>query len=130
MADRYKEVIKRVRAEEIPLIQAERESFDSTHAEVGAYLVGIWGLPPSIVETTAWHHVPSTSGACTFTPLTAVHAANVLIGDGDFSHLGKKEVLDERHLESVGMTDRKRNWKRIYESVTWGMQAKAEVKHD
>jgi len=39
-------------------------------------------------------------------------------------------VLDERHLENVGMTDRKRNWKRIYESVTWGMQAKAEVKHD
>src|SRR6266513_100649 len=66
MADKYKEVIKRVRAEEISLIQAERESFECTHAGVGAYLVGIWRLPPSIVETIAWHHVPSTSGARSF----------------------------------------------------------------
>ncbi len=97
---------------------------------MGAYLVGIWGLPPSIVETTAWYHVPSSSGACTFTPLTAVHAANVLIGEGDFSHRGKKEAFDEKHLENVKMADQKDNWKRICESVTWGMQAKAEVKHD
>ena len=130
MADKYKEVIKRVRAEEISLILAERESFECTHAEVGAYLVGIWGLPPSIVETIAWHHVPSTSGARSFTPLTAVHAANVLTGAGDFSHLGKKEAFDERHLENLGMADRKDNWTRICEGVIWGMQAKSEVKHD
>ena len=41
--------------------------------------------------------------------LTAVHAANVLTGAGDFSHLGKKEAFDERHLENLGMADRKDN---------------------
>jgi HD-like signal output (HDOD) protein len=117
-----------VRSHELPLTQAERKSFDCTHAEVGAYLVGIWGLPQSIVETAEWHHLPSTSGARSFAPLTAVHAANALIGAGDFSHLGEEQSFDEKHLEDVGMTDRKDSWRRICEGVIWGMQAKAEVK--
>jgi putative nucleotidyltransferase with HDIG domain len=129
MADRYKEVVKRVRTEEVTLVEAERQSFECTHAEVGAYLVGIWGLPPSIVETAAWHHLPSTSGARTFAPLTAVHVANVLIGTGEFSHLGDHQALDEQHLADVGMADRKENWKRLCDSVIWGAQAHTEVKH-
>lgn len=53
-----------------------------------------------------------------------------MTGAGDFSHLGKKEAFDERHLENLGMADRKDNWTRICEGVIWGMQAKSEVKHD
>jgi len=29
------------------------------HAEVGAYLLGLWGFPNPIVEAVAYHHVPS-----------------------------------------------------------------------
>jgi HD-like signal output (HDOD) protein len=32
---------------------AERELFGATHAEVGAWLLGIWGLPVPIVEAMA-----------------------------------------------------------------------------
>ena len=39
--------------------EAEREEFGTTHAEVGAYLFGLWGLPESIVEAVAYHHSPS-----------------------------------------------------------------------
>jgi HD-like signal output (HDOD) protein len=28
------------------------------HAEVGAYLLGLWGFPNSIVEAVAFHHSP------------------------------------------------------------------------
>lgn len=38
------------------LIAAEREAFSVTHAEIGAYLLGIWGLPFHIVEGVAYHH--------------------------------------------------------------------------
>lgn len=42
-----------------PLHEAEREVIGATHAEVGAYLLGAWGLPYSIVEPVAFHHTLS-----------------------------------------------------------------------
>lgn len=42
----------------IPAHEAERATFSSTHAEVGAYLLGLWGLPHPIVEAAALHHRP------------------------------------------------------------------------
>ena len=32
--------------------------FGVSHAEIGAYLLGLWGLPPAIVEAVAHHHHP------------------------------------------------------------------------
>jgi HD-like signal output (HDOD) protein len=43
---------------ERPLHELEREYFGVSHAEVGAYLLGIWGLPYSLVEAVANHHRP------------------------------------------------------------------------
>jgi putative nucleotidyltransferase with HDIG domain len=34
---------------------------EAHHAEVGAYLLGLWGFPNSIVEAVAFHHAPSLS---------------------------------------------------------------------
>jgi HD-like signal output (HDOD) protein len=31
----------------------------ATHAEIGAYLLGLWGLPYAIVEAVALHHTPT-----------------------------------------------------------------------
>ncbi|MGQ0826752.1 MAG: response regulator [Actinomycetota bacterium] len=37
-------------------LDAERERFGATHAEVGAALMSLWGLPSGIVEVAARHH--------------------------------------------------------------------------
>ena len=42
----------------MPLWEAERCLQTVTHARVGAYLLGAWGLPYSIVEVVAHHHEP------------------------------------------------------------------------
>jgi HD-like signal output (HDOD) protein len=34
----------------------EREAFGATHAEIGAYILDLWGLPTSTVEAVATHH--------------------------------------------------------------------------
>jgi hypothetical protein len=31
----------------------------TSHAELGAYLLGLWGIPDNIVEAVAFHHRPS-----------------------------------------------------------------------
>ena len=62
--------------------------------EVGAYLLGLWGLPSPVVEAVAWHHRPRDCPQQTFSALTAVHAANIL-DQGAASAEGTAEVLDE-----------------------------------
>ncbi len=41
------------------LVEAEYAVLKTSHAELGAYLLGLWGLPDNIVETIAFHHNPS-----------------------------------------------------------------------
>ncbi len=41
------------------LTAAERRLFGVSHAEAGAYLLGMWGLPDLLVETVAHHHNPA-----------------------------------------------------------------------
>jgi HD-like signal output (HDOD) protein len=45
--------------ERLPLFECERLTTGSTHAEIGAYLLGLWGLPYSVVEAVAFHHTPT-----------------------------------------------------------------------
>ena len=42
----------------IPAHVAEASTWGVTHAEIGAYLLGLWGLPFQIVEAVANHHAP------------------------------------------------------------------------
>lgn len=55
--------------------EAEKLIFGATHAEVGAYLLALWGLPDDVVEAVGFHHRPLESGGHVFTPLTVVHVA-------------------------------------------------------
>jgi HD-like signal output (HDOD) protein/CheY-like chemotaxis protein len=60
------------------LYQVEFDSLGVTHAEIGAYLLGIWGLPYSIVEAVAHHHRPQRVPASAWGIVGAVHVACVL----------------------------------------------------
>lgn len=42
----------------MPSHVAERMTWGATHAELGAYLLGLWGLPFQLVEAAAHHHQP------------------------------------------------------------------------
>ena len=40
--------------DKIPMLEAERRLLRATHAQIGAYLLGLWGLPSPIVEAVAF----------------------------------------------------------------------------
>jgi HD-like signal output (HDOD) protein/ActR/RegA family two-component response regulator len=52
--------IELARAEDLPLAECERRITGASHAEIGAYLLGLWGLPYSIIEAVALHHTPGS----------------------------------------------------------------------
>jgi HD-like signal output (HDOD) protein len=54
--EELKRAITLHRAEKRPLIDCETQTIGASHAEVGAYLLGLWGLPYPIVEAVAMHH--------------------------------------------------------------------------
>lgn len=49
-----------------------------SHAEIGAYLLGLWGLPHAIVEAVAYHHRPEHASAARLDVVGAVYIANLL----------------------------------------------------
>jgi HD-like signal output (HDOD) protein/ActR/RegA family two-component response regulator len=68
------------RAEHLPLIECERRTTGATHAQVGAYLLGLWGLPYSIVEAVALHHSPTAVTGGSYDLLSALAVAHALLG--------------------------------------------------
>jgi len=64
-----------------PLQDLEEKAFGVTHAEVGGYLLGLWGLPYSVVEAVSNHHRPERIIAPIYS-LSAITAISSAIMDG------------------------------------------------
>jgi putative nucleotidyltransferase with HDIG domain len=94
----------------ISLHEAELEVFGTTHAGVAAYLLGLWGLPASIVEAVAFHHTPHKSDLRTFGPLTAVHVADVLDHELKAEPTERPAKLDADYLAALGVQERLDTW--------------------
>ena len=62
----------------IPIQDAEMEIFGATHAEVGAYLLGLWALPDAVVEAVAYYYAPRRCVTQQWSALTLIHVANAL----------------------------------------------------
>jgi len=58
--EEYKQVVDLAEQKQMHLFQAEKAIYGVTHSEVGAYLLGLWGLPQDIVEGIAFHHRPGS----------------------------------------------------------------------
>lgn len=71
-AEQYAAVTDRVRRTGVPCSVAEQEVFGVSHCEVGAYLLGRWGLPITIVEAVAHHHRPRELSSAAATELLAM----------------------------------------------------------
>jgi HD-like signal output (HDOD) protein len=71
--------------EKIPLHEAETLIIGASHAQVGAYLLGLWGLPYPVIEAVAHHHTPECVPQSELDPLVAVAVAHALLPEHDAS---------------------------------------------
>jgi HD-like signal output (HDOD) protein len=93
---------------------AERERLGVTHAEVGAYILGTWGVPFGIVDAVAGHHEPRRFGAACPEATSALHVADVLATELESEGTpGVVAPLDEEHVSNVGWSDRLATWRRL-----------------
>ena len=93
-----------------PTWMVEEQAFAATHADVGAYLLGLWGFTDDIIEAAAFHHCPGACLARAFGPLSVVHAANVLEHESRSPGDARAE-LDTAYLTELGLVDRLDAWR-------------------
>jgi len=108
----YGQAVTLAQNQNLPAWEAERATFGATHAEVGAYLLGIWGLPNTIVEALAFHHCPSHSTEKTLRPLTVVHVADALTHEQQAAACESPQAsIDLDYLTTLGLVDRLPLWR-------------------
>ncbi len=99
-------------------------SCGGSHAELGAYLLGLWGLPDLIVEAVAMHHHPGkVEGGPGLEVLAAVHATEALLAEvagPDASADVIESSLDEAWLARVGFADKIEDWRALAQAAVRG----------
>ena len=112
LAEPFGQALALAKAEQCELWEAENQVFGATHAELGACLLGIWGLPIPVVKAVALHHNPGRSPGQTFSALTAVHAANVFEHESCPERALPGPTLDADYLNKLGLDKRAEEWRR------------------
>jgi len=93
------------------IIETEYSFLGTSHAEMGAYLLGIWGLPNAIVEAVTFHHMPGIQAATKPGLLTSLHVADGLLNmcqnekNDNFA-----AYLDLPYLKKLGLVNRLDEW--------------------
>jgi HD-like signal output (HDOD) protein len=77
LPDTYLQILACAEEGPRPLQEIELEQLGFTHAEVGAYLLGMWGLPPGLLEIVASHHLPALIEISENPIAAAVHLADL-----------------------------------------------------
>jgi HD-like signal output (HDOD) protein len=109
------------RRQHLPLWEVEKQIFGASHGEIGAYLLGLWGMPLDLVEAAALHHTPGRCLAKHFTPLTTVHVANALYYEIKPDKDGFiPPQVDEDYLEDLGLGGQLKRWREIVLAPDFG----------
>jgi HD-like signal output (HDOD) protein/ActR/RegA family two-component response regulator len=103
--DQLGKALELSRDQHLPLFECERLTTGATHAEIGAYLLGLWGLPYSIVEAVALHHTPASITPHGYDLLGALAVSHALLdapgAHGFIAPGGADPGVDARYLTSL-----------------------------
>lgn len=123
-AEAYDELCRTALEEGRPREDVEYERFGFSHAEIGGYLLGLWGLPHPVIEAVAYHHRPSRLPTRAVDAVTAVHVADTLVHELDADGRVRAPVrLDEDYLDGILDEDQRKAWHAQAESLLAPTQA-------
>jgi HD-like signal output (HDOD) protein len=112
MTDTYRAILVEARATRTPITQIEEARLGVDHAEIGACLLALWGLPNPIIQIVQHHHRPSRAPAALREACAAVHVADALAHDPLV-----EAQIDEDELARAGVLDRLPAWRCIAETA-------------
>lgn len=112
MTEAYREIVLQARADGGAITVFEDARLGVDHAEIGACLLGLWGLPNAIIQVVNFHHRPSAAPPALREVCAAVHVADALSHDPTCT-----TKLDEDELARAGVLERLAEWQRLAEGA-------------
>jgi HD-like signal output (HDOD) protein len=113
----YRKILAEARETKQNLWNLERDEFGTSHSEIGAYLMGLWGLEFPVIEAIAFHHCPGKSLSKSTGLLTAVHfgdAYDRVKNSGNGQDCGNElRQLDTEYLDNLGVASRLSDWQNV-----------------
>jgi HD-like signal output (HDOD) protein len=107
MPDQFCAVLSRASETGCRPFEAEEYLLGTSHAEIGAYLLGLWGIPSLAVEAIAHHHHPTRIPNSGFDCTAAVYVADLLdyeLEAHPMDTIGAElEESDRVNLEALGV---------------------------
>jgi HD-like signal output (HDOD) protein len=126
-----RDLLAEARSDGRPLHDIEFERNGASHAEVGACLLGLWGLPAEVVAAVAHHHRPDASPGAHTIRAAEIHVADVLAHELMAGNAGTSDAvasvipaLNEPWLASIGVLDSLPRWRALAAEV-WAERPEA-----
>jgi len=114
--EHFARVLAQAEGERRPLFEVEEQLTQISHADVGGYLLSLWGLPYSLVAAAAHHHHPQRAPQNGLDSTTVVYAANLLATERDGA--GDASVsFDMEYLALCGAADHLEGWRRLADEL-------------
>lgn len=110
---RWRRLVEEAARRDLPMYQVELERDGITHAELGAYLLSLWGLPDGVVEAVAGHHDPGSIPGPALDPVAAVHIADALVHEWEPGEPASLPSLDLAFLDRLGALPRLVEWREL-----------------
>lgn len=111
--DEYQEVMTLVKEKQMPVQDAEVEVLGVTHAEIGGYLLSIWGLPDNVVEGVTFHHMPHKCIVQGFDLCGIIHVSDLVEKHQRLMPNGWNRLngVNADYLDGLGLLDRIPVWR-------------------
>ncbi len=105
-----REILRRAEEGE-DLAALEREVFGASQAELGGYLLGLWGFNNAVVEAVLYQNKPSACVYADRSSLTCVHLARAFGPRWPFgSRTLRPVMLDIDYVRHLGMEAKVKSW--------------------
>lgn len=115
---KFEDVLVEAQRDGRPSHECELNMFGASHAEIGGYLLGLWGLPPVVVDAVSAHHRPAapsdTRGELSLRAI--VHFSNALANESPAAGAMLPPVpagLDPVYLSALGFRERIPEWRAL-----------------
>jgi hypothetical protein len=118
LTEQYNTVLESAQSSKIPLWKAETEHFGASHADIGAYLLGLWGMPITMLEATGLHHHPLQCFTKCFSPSPPSMSPMPLSPSNHLRDGGSvTPQVDLKYLKEIGLEDRLDFWRQASSGV-------------
>ncbi len=115
----HRVIVETATAKRRPALDVERERLGVGHAEVGAQLLELWGLPRSLADVVRFHHDPGSAPLELRQLAAVVHVADALTDSSCRPGLEPGgDAIDLASLERAGLAGQLSAWRAIASSMT------------